>query len=241
MTIKTIEDYFNFKNKRVYIDKKEKKNAITFGVINGEIDSLYKKINSISDSKINRTFNFIDIYAEKFYLIETAINQENLNIDFSINKFSIMILNEYFNFMKISNLANIEEIKDDKNFYSFLERKYQKMNTAKGERLIGTLNKIYFSMEDNILYPSYIIKLPIKSFISVKFFFLRHNGKYIFGSIFYDKKSKFKKYDNIEDLKNDVLDLIFNKIYYMENFDTDRSNFVNNIKNYENLYKINKY
>lgn len=241
MTTKKIEDYFNFKNKKVFLDKKDKKNAITFGVINGRIDSLYKKYNSISELKIERSVDFIDIYTEKFYLIESSINQENLNKDFSINKFAIIILNEYFNFIKISNLANINEIKDDKDFYSFLEKKYQKMKTEKGGKFIGTLNEIYFSMEDNILYPSYIIKLPIKAFVSVKFFFLRHNGKYIFGSIFYDKKSKFKKYDNIEDLKNDILDLIFNKIYYMENFDTDRSNFVNNIKNYENLYKINKY
>ena len=237
----------NVKKQKIFKFKENSKYNLTMGVLNKEIDKLKSKIEKYYKNKkidYKNDSDYIMIYQEKFVHLNEFFNNFNIKLNEEINQKIFYIINNYIDFLSKSRLKNLSHIKTKDELYKFLSLDYFSLNLIHNSELKND-NLIFLSEESEQIYPSYLIKLPILPFISVKVFALRQNEKYIFGTIYYkNSKTTLNIFETIEETSDYALRLLFENLYYKKVVDISFNEFMN-MKVEENkfveLFKIFKY
>lgn len=226
-------------------EKNLSKRKVKLGIINRDIDKLYKKYNigivklNPKNTTIERTTDYISVFQEKIYLMK---DMSHIKIDNSINETAIHLLNSYFDFLNKACLLKKRKISNTDEFYNFLGEKFINMLTKQGQDNVNMQHYLFLSKEKNTYYPSYIIQTPITPYITVKFFLLRHNGSYVYGTTYYNRSVTAYASISKEDLLENLLNLIFNEIYYKNTVGcVDRELFSERAKEYFEIYNLIKY
>ncbi len=235
----------NVQKNKIFKFKKDTKHNLTMGVLNQEIDKLKNKIEKYYKNKkidYKNNIDYIMIYQEKFTHLNEFFDHFDIKINEEINQKIIYSINKYIDFITKSKLTNFSQIKTKENLYDFLSLENISLNLNNRYQLKQD-NLIFLSEEGNTVYPSYLIKLPILPFISVKIFILRQNGDYIFGTIYYkNNKTTLKIFETIEETTDYALTLLFENLYYKKVIDISFDEFMNLEDNkFVELFKIFKY
>jgi hypothetical protein len=235
----------NVKKNKIFKFKKDSKHNLTMGVLNQEIGSLLSKIEKYYKNKKIDYVNYIDyimIYQEKIIHLNDFFEHFNITLNEDINPKIFYAINKYIDFLSKARLKNLTHINTKEELYDFLSLEYFSLNLNNSCELKQD-SLIFLSEEGDSLYPSYLIKLPILPFTTVRIFALRQNGNYIFGTVYYkNNKTTLNIFENIEETIDYALNLIFENLYYKKVIDISFDDFMNLDENkFVELFKIFKY